>query len=465
MKNFSYTLSSNLISMIISTIVILIVPKVLGVEDYGYWQLYLFYASFVGFLHFGWNDGIYLRYGGIEYRDLNKDMFFSQFWLLVILQVIIGTVVIGLSTTFNSDNNKSFILIMTAFCMLIVNIRYMLIYILQATNRIKEYAQITLIERVLYIILILFLLIVGIKQYKIIIAADLAGKFFSLLYSIFCCKDIVFKKISTFYLNLKETFENIRVGIKLMFSNIAGMLIVGIVQFGIERTWDVATFGKVSLTLVVSNLMLVFINAVGIILFPVLRRTSKEALPRIYKTMRTTLMVPLLGLLVVYFPLKVFLSAWLPQYNESLIYMSLLFPMCVFEGKMALLINTYLKTLRKEKWMLTINLVTVLLSIILTFSFTLVFKSLTFAIVSIVILMAFRCLLAEVYLSKVLNIIVHKDIIIEMTMTLLFILIGWFMPSSWMGIASYLVIYGLYLLIKRKDLNTTLVEVKQLIKG
>ncbi|MEH7250466.1 hypothetical protein V7114_27310, partial [Neobacillus niacini] len=61
MKNFSYTLSSNLISMIISTIVILIVPKVLGVEDYGYWQLYLFYASFVGFLHFGWNDGIYLR--------------------------------------------------------------------------------------------------------------------------------------------------------------------------------------------------------------------------------------------------------------------------------------------------------------------------------------------------------------------------------------------------------------------
>ncbi|MEH7250245.1 hypothetical protein V7114_26185 [Neobacillus niacini] len=251
----------------------------------------------------------------------------------------------------------------------------------------------------------------------------------------------------------------------MMFSNIAGMLIVGIVQFGIERTWDVATFGKVSLTLVVSNLMLVFINAVGIILFPVLRRTSKEALPRIYKTMRTTLMVPLLGLLVVYFPLKVFLSAWLPQYNESLIYMSLLFPMCVFEGKMALLINTYLKTLRKEKWMLTINLVTVLLSIILTFSFTLVFKSLTFAIVSIVILMAFRCLLAEVYLSKVLNIIVHKDIIIEMTMTLLFILIGWFMPSSWMGIASYLVIYGLYLLIKRKDLNTTLVEVKQLIKG
>ena len=29
--------------------------------------------------------------------------------------------------------------------------------------------------------------------------------------------------------------------------------------------------------------------------------------------------------------------------------MALLFPMGVYEGKMALLINTYLKTLRKEK--------------------------------------------------------------------------------------------------------------------
>ena len=63
-KNFSYTLSSNLLSLVISTLVVLIIPKLIGVEEYGYWQLYIFYTSYIGFLHFGWNDGIYLRYGG-----------------------------------------------------------------------------------------------------------------------------------------------------------------------------------------------------------------------------------------------------------------------------------------------------------------------------------------------------------------------------------------------------------------
>ena len=47
-----------------------------------------------------------------------------------------------------------------------------------------------------------------------------------------------------------------------MFANIASMLIIGVVRFGIERSWDVETFGKVSLTLSASNLMMLFINAV-----------------------------------------------------------------------------------------------------------------------------------------------------------------------------------------------------------
>lgn len=47
-------------------------------EEYGYCQLHLFYSSYVGFLHFGWNDGIYLRYGGKNYIELDKKLFFFQ---------------------------------------------------------------------------------------------------------------------------------------------------------------------------------------------------------------------------------------------------------------------------------------------------------------------------------------------------------------------------------------------------
>lgn len=37
------------VSMCLSILQKLLVPKMLGVEQYGYWQLYIFYISYVGF--------------------------------------------------------------------------------------------------------------------------------------------------------------------------------------------------------------------------------------------------------------------------------------------------------------------------------------------------------------------------------------------------------------------------------
>lgn len=461
-KNFSYTLFSNIISLAISTIIILIVPKLIGVKAYSYWQLYMFYASYVGFFQFGWNDGIYLRYGGKEYKELDKGLFFSQFWMLTIFQIILAGIIILASSIYISEKEKQYILIMVAACMVILGLRAMILFVLQATNRIKEYAHITIMERVLYCCLIIAFLIFGISEYKMMILADLVGKFISLLYAIYCCKDIAFRKITTFYFSFKETIENISVGIKLMFANIASMLVIGIVRFGIENSWDVSTFGKVSLTLSVSNLMMLFIDAVGIVMFPILRRTNEKKLSSIYITMRDFLMVILFGALILYYPLKIILLAWLPKYSDSLMYMALVFPMCTFEGKMALLVNTYLKTLRKEKLMLRINFISLSLSLMFTFVATILLRNLNLAIVSIVVLLAFRCALAEMYLSKILKITLYKDTILELSMTLIFILSGWFI-NSWFTVLLYALAYLMYLLIKRKGITKTINNLKQLV--
>lgn len=463
-KSMSYTLSSNLISLIISTLVVLIIPKLIGVEEYGYWQLYIFYSSYVGFLHFGWNDGIYLRFGGEEYKNLDKKLFYSQFIELLVSQVFIGIIIWVGSIIFVADFNRGFILQMVAIAMVLVNTRLMFFYILEATNRIKEYARLTMLDRIVYILLIMTFLLFGIRDFKLMVFADLVGKFISLFFAALSCRDIVFNRINTFYLTISETIENINVGIKLMFANIASMLIIGIVRFGIERAWDVATFGKVSLTLSISNMMMIFINAVGIIMFPVLRRTNQEKLASIYSTMRDFLMVLLLGILIVYYPLKTVMVAWLPQYAESLLYMALVFPMFIYEGKMALLINTYLKTLRKEKIMLRINLISMLISLFMTYISIQIVVNLDLAILNIVILLAIRSALAEIYLAKELNIKVKKDIILEILMTIVFILTGWFV-DSWMTVLLYGMSYLIYIIIKRKDITGTIRNIKSLIKA
>src|SRR5690625_2376580 len=172
LKNFSYTFSSNLITLVVSTLVTLIVPKLIGVEDYGFWQLYVFYSTYVGFFHFGWNDGIYLRYGGEDYESLNKKRFFSQFIQLTVLQVFFA-ILIGIGAGIFADGpDRTFIFRMIGIDMVILNLRYMFLFIFQATNKINKYATIMVLDRIIFIVVVLLFLLVGIRDYHLMIAAD-----------------------------------------------------------------------------------------------------------------------------------------------------------------------------------------------------------------------------------------------------------------------------------------------------
>ena len=351
---------------------------------------------------------------------------------------------------FASPPDKAIVLALTGISVFLLLPRTLLQDVLQGTNRIKEYASLTVMEKAIYIMVVVLSLVAGTHSYIPMILADLLGKACALLYSVYQCRDIITTKPAGAHEAIQEAQANISVGIKLMFSNIASMLIIGFVRLSIENQWDVTTFGKVSLTMSVSNLLMVFINAVAMVMFPMLRRTNSDKLSIIYNTMRTCLMIPLLGMLVFYYPAKVILSAWLPQYADSLVYMALLFPMCVFESKMSMLINTYLKTLRKEKWLLIVNVTTVSISVLLTTFTTYWLHNLDLAVASIVFLLAFRCVFAELLLSTVLDVNVKTDIILEIALTIIFIGASWFVGGI-TGLAIYAVAYLIYLFIKRND--------------
>ncbi|KAB2494536.1 oligosaccharide flippase family protein [Priestia endophytica] len=460
-RNLSYTFISNFLSLFISTLVVLILPKIIGVEDYGYWQLYLFYISYVGFLHFGWSDGVYLRYGGKEYKDLNKSLLGSQFYMLCIMQLLIAIVLIIISYSSTGDSNKSFILRMIAVCIVIVNTRSILLFVLQGTNRIKEFAKVTILEQVSYFIILMLFLMVGMENFGILIAADLMGKLLSLVTAIYYCKDIVILRFSHLKVNFKEAIKNISVGIRVMFAYIASLLVVGVARFGIERTWDIVTFGKISLILSISRMLMVFINAIGIVLFPILKRVNQQNLSIIYVNIRDLLMILLLGILIIFYPLKEVLSTWLPSYKESFLYLSILFPMIVFEGKMALLINTYLKTLRKETLMLKINLLALLVSVILTSITTVILKNLDLTVLSILIVLCVRSIVSEIVIANILKINVYKDLFLELLLTTIFMLTGWLM-NSWKIVLIYSVAYILYLFLKKEDIRNTIHSMKAL---
>lgn len=336
-KDFSYSVLANGVNTLISLVLVLFVPKVLGVKEYSYWQLYLFYASYVGFFHFGWADGVYLRFGGKKYEELDKAYFHTQFWLLSIMEIVIAVLVSVFAVLFVSDGNKEITLIATGVCCVAQLPRTFLQYVLQSTDRIANYAKNFLLEKIVYATLVVGLLLLGVRDFRILICADLIARTVTLILLVIECKDIVKGTAIQWGAGIQGAWQNINAGSKLMFASIASMLLTGIVRFAIEDRWSVEVFGKVSLTITASNLLMVFINAVSIVIYPILKNLSEEKYTEVYKKLRNMLMIPVLGLLLIYYPAKVILSWWLPQYAESLRYMALLFPMCVFESKMSML--------------------------------------------------------------------------------------------------------------------------------
>ena len=458
-----YSVTANLTTMVVSIILSLIVPKLLGVEQYGYWQLYTFYVSYIGFFHFGWADGLYLRYGGKYYDELDKSLMHSQYWLLAFLEMIICLGIALFAICFVKDSNKTIILIATGFNCVLILPRTVLEFLLQSTGRVKEYARNAIIERLLYASLIITFLLTGYQKYEFMLLADIIAKTVAMIGIAWVCRDIVFTKGVTLSLSIVEGWRNISVGIQLLTANIAGLLIIGIVRFSIERVWDISTFGKVSFSLSISNLVLTFILAVSIVIFPIIKRSDQSKLPIIYDTLGTLLSALMIGFLVLYYPIKVVLTLWLPQYVEAIGYFSILFPLSVFEARSSLLINTYLKALRKEKAMLWLNGFAVGLSLVVTGITVFWLKNLTLAIMSIVFLQAVRCFVPDLFLQKKMGMKYSYEVLWDVLAAIVFVTGNWFVGglSGW-GIYCLFVIC--FMVFRMREYKSHLILIHGLIR-
>lgn len=64
LSNLKFAFTAQLVSLTLSILLSLVAPKILGVEMYSFWQLFIFYTTYVNIFHFGISDGLYLRLGG-----------------------------------------------------------------------------------------------------------------------------------------------------------------------------------------------------------------------------------------------------------------------------------------------------------------------------------------------------------------------------------------------------------------
>lgn len=455
-RSVAYAFAAQGAAILLSTASVLVLPKVLGVQEFGYWQLYILYLGYVGLFHFGLNDGIYLRLGGRAYRDIDYPLIGTQFRLSVLIEGLVALLLGIVTCSVVEDPKRSFVILASLVYLVTSNASLFLGYVFQAVGHTHWYSTSVIFDRVFALILFASLVFGGQRVVEPFIIAYSVANSFRLLYCLVIGRSIVTSGWYDLRTSLREMVDNVTVGIQLMLANVAGMLILGFGLLLIDYARGIEAFGMLSLAVTLANFFLLFIGQLGMVLFPALRRVSAARLGELFPVSMDAVALFLPAVFVVYSPMRIILENWLPQYTEGLRYLALILPICVFDGKMQLVLLTYLKVLREERRILVYNLVAMIFSASMSLVAVFLLHSTMLVIVSMVAGIWLRGLLSERYLtSRLCRQFSVMRVIVELFTIGMLAAIAWSFEPEW-ALALGVVVYGLYLLLNSRRVKPVL---------
>lgn len=400
--NVSYSLVSNLVSTLLGILAVLILPKYLPTEQYGYYQLYLLYVGLTTLLALGIPEGIYLVLGGKEDHAITKQFVRKEFIHLSVFITLIYVSICAVALLNESNIDRRAVALWVCGSGIINCSRNYLLFILQAKGKIREYALSVIIERVVSLVPIITMVFAGISSMSGLLAFDTLGRGLSFIYVAFIYHKIEHSLCSNeggaqCELNLRDLLFP---GIQLMFASYASTIIVSMTRYGVEATWSISIFAQISLVISIANMFTRLINAVAIPVFPALKEFSDDRNKQLYSLASSAITSLFVIMLILIQPLISVLSWWLPSYASTLSYAALLIPMCLFESKTAIMVMSYAKSYREERLLLKINVVSIALGAASTMLFSSIVQNLELLLVSLVVVFAFRCFAGEYALWK-----------------------------------------------------------------
>ena len=344
--NLAYAVVAQGIGLLSSILTSLVLPKFLGVEDYAYWQLFLLYSSYSGFALLGLNDGIYLRLGGKRYSEVNHGELKAQQCVVAVSQLFVAACCLAAVLAAGFEPYRSLVLALCVFFGLLTNLTQCLRYVFQCTNLTRISSLADLFSKGLFVAFMVTVLLAGVDSSRPFIMGYIACQALAFLYVLICARSTLRAK-AAFKGVLRTCADDVRAGLKVMVAYYADSLIVGFTRMLTDWQLGLTAFGKLSLSFSLTNFVLGFIGQVSMVAFPVLKRLDADGRREKYLAIRLLLHTALPCAYLLYVPVKLVLGLWLPAYSESLVYLALTMPLCVYSCKANLLFNTYLKMGRR----------------------------------------------------------------------------------------------------------------------
>lgn len=322
-KGIVQILVANIINLIFGIGTGFLLPKYLSVESYSQIKTYQLYITYVAILHFGYNDGMYLKYGGksiceIGHRSIEKDL--STLRIFQFVMMLFG-ICLALFL-------RDIPLLMAAIAVLPQNIIAYFKNLYQAVGQFKRYSKImNFTTGITFAINMVLIAIVKTDNYILYLVGYVALSatlWIILEHNLHHNGDIKLCVTSFSFTALKE---NISGGILLLLGNFSSQLLTSLDRWFVKFLIGSLAFAQYAFAVSMENFLNVAVTPISVTLYNYFCKNNNDE--QVLK-IRELIIAFATIIVAAAFPVKFILETFLQKYLVSTIVIFLLFAAQVF---------------------------------------------------------------------------------------------------------------------------------------
>lgn len=322
-KGISSIFIANIIGMIFGLLSNFILPKYLSINSYSALKIYQLYISYIGLLHLGYADGIYLKYGGKDFSEIAPQDISITLFTLKVFQLCMSAVVILISIMRHND-----LLLAFGFTILPMNTIDYFRLIFQAIGEFERYSNITKITAFMnFLINILLVFVVRTDDYRLFLAALIVWNILLWLYLELEIKKIVPDLNSYKKFSLIELRDNIQTGLPLTLGNFSSVLLTSIDRWFVKGLMSTVSFAYYSFAVSTEGFINIALTPISVTMYN--HFCNHYDIKRIIRIRNITLIFTSY-IVSCAFGVKFIIEIYLDKYQESIPVIFLLFASQIF---------------------------------------------------------------------------------------------------------------------------------------
>lgn len=464
-KNITIVLFSNIVSLVSGILIGFIIPKIMGLTEYGYYKTFTLYSSYIGLLHFGFVDGIYLKFAGKSYEELNKPSFRFYSRFLFLMEAIISLAVVAASSFFIGSSHFLIVLFL-GLNILATNVVTYYEFIGQITMQFKKTTLRNIIRCSLNIVSVVGLyLLYRFNQnviYNYVYAiVTVSINYLLAIWYVFSYRDITFGASSSFDDEKDNLVFFFKVGIPLLLSNIVAQLIFVVDQQFVNLAFSVDEYSLYAFAYNMISLITTLTSAISIVLYPTLKAINEESITRNYSKLNSYFLMIVAFCLVIYYPLILVVNRFLPQYIGSLQTFLIIVPGVMISSSISVIKYNCYKTFNKVNNYFIKSIFVLALAIIADLVVYYLFKDTkAISIVSIIVLLIWYILVELFFVRN------YQAKWVKNFLFVILVLGGFyglsFVPNAFLGLGFYLLFYfALIICLYFREIKDIIMKLKE----